>query len=343
MSKPDPNPQTLALDYQSRQFFDPADWEGPVEAHFHLGVRGLEGREFRGRMARFCDGGALMVLQEAGGEATFVRGVPLASNAVWDREEVGRLWTALLSLGEFGRRDGIERSDTDSLPLLPELSACGGLARLHYDARSGFGFLMGCGGDCVLFDLREEERARRHVFALLLGDLVCPRGIRALVETTGAAFHARVEEQLRDAGSKLHQTLRFWRLSVDGRSREVFGCNFATLGRAVELLRLALVVEMGPGGDLCGHERATWHPFAGDGGGEVLWVAGCPDEVETPARLLGWREAICMGLGCRPRAGDRGHGHAVALDWAGHFGVRAERPSAHEAMEAARQLQEMLN
>ena len=330
------NHQTLALDYHSRQFFDPADWEGAVEARFGLGVRGLEGREFWGRMARFCDGGALMVLEEAGGEATFVRGVPIATNAVWDREEVGRLWKALLSLGESGRRDG------SPLLLLPELSACGGLGRLHFDARSGFGFSLGCGGECVLFDLREEERARRHVFALLLGDTICPRGMRAMVETSGAAFHNRVGEQLRDAGSKLAQTLRFWRQGVDGRSREVFGCDHARLGRAVEVLRLALVVEMGPGGALCGHERVYWHPFAGDGDEEVLWVAGCPDMMEVPARLLGWREQICAGLGCRLRAGDGGHGHTVAREWAGHFAVRAERPSAHEAMEAARGLREIM-
>ncbi len=40
-----------------------------------------------------------MVLQEAGGEATFVRGAPLIPKVVWDRDEAGRLWQALLALG----------------------------------------------------------------------------------------------------------------------------------------------------------------------------------------------------------------------------------------------------
>ncbi len=169
---------------------------------------------------------------------------------------------------------------------------------------------MGCGGECVLFDLREEASARRHVFAVLLGDFICPRGMRALVEIEGVAFHNRVGEQLRDAGSRLHQTLRFWRQSADGRIRKVFGCDHATLHR-VEALRLALVVEMGPRGATASWalgccERATWHPFVG--GSEALGVAGCPDEVELPARLPGWREGICAALGCGLRAGDGGAG-----------------------------------
>ena len=142
-------------------------------------------------------------------------------------------------------------------------------------------------------------------------------------------------------------------LSDDGRSLEVFGCDYRTLRRTLDGLKLALDTALGPGGDFAGCGRAMWYPWhaepleaLGVRRAERSWRGSAP-----PPKLAALMERVFAVTGCQLRLERRDSDcdenrvidtRVVGLEWANEFRVRSEGVNAHEAMEAAMDLKEML-
>ncbi len=351
-SAPQSEPQTFALDHHTRQFFDPGDWEAPVEASFYLDMPGLRGREFHGRLALFCDGEPVIAITEIGGDGgTLLKRPPYPPKPdEMEPEQREGHWAQWLGLARTPRPSGCP------LPILPNLSSNTGLSRLHFDVRSGFGAQICSSGHGHLFDLRDvesaEKRHRPHVDmrGFVDGDA---NGQPALGEMSAQGFHGALDGMFRDNGCALFQVLRFYALSDDERALEVFGCNHRSLRRALEGLRLSLQIALGPGGEFAGCPRAIWHPWHGDGA-QTLGVhrgGGWWADIAPPEKLAALVERVLTATGCRLRlewrAGDFKEdavvdARLVGLEWANELSVRSEGVSAHEAMEAATGLRELL-
>lgn len=342
-------PQTFALDSHTKQFFDPGDWEAPVEGRFYLDMPGLRGRKFQGRLALFCDGEPLVAMREIGGDgATLLKRPPFSPKPDQMEPE--------MCVGHCAQWMGLARTPRPSgcpLPILPNLSSNFGLSRLHFDADSGFGAQICSNGHGHLFDLRDEDSAeKRHrphvdMRAFVDGDA---NGQPTLGEMSAAQFHGALDAMFRNEGSALFQVLRFYALSDDERALEVFGCDYRALRRALDGLRLALTLSLGLGGVGC--MRAIWHPWHGDGA-QTLGVhlgGGWWKDTAPPPKIAGMAGRVFAATGCRLRLERRTEDAAegavvnartVALEWANELSVRSEVVSAHEAMEAAIGLREL--
>lgn len=352
-SKPNPShstPGTFALDYHSKQFFDPNEWEGAVEARFFLDSDGLSGREFVGRIATFCTGDPVIVMREVSGDgATLIKRTPYPLNAS-EAEAVNRAmhWAQWLGLVKTVRPSGCP------LPVLPGVSVNAGVMRLHFDAVSGFGAQVWSLGRGYLFDLRDVESAEKsHHPHVDMDNLLGKERVTGLGAMSAAEFHGAIEGLLRDESSELFQVLRFYHLSDDARATEVFGCDYGTLTRTLEGLKLALIVSMSWGGELRRFERAVWHPWSTNvemaiavSMGDTWW-----SDIAAPRKLNGMMVEVCAATGCELKyvreegnlkADGKVDARSVALEWANHFHVRVEDVSAHEAVEAEVGLREIV-
>ena len=353
MSQSNPSNSTLetfTLDYHTKQFFDPSEWEGAVEARFFLDSDGLWGREFVGRIATLCTGDPVIVMREVSGDgATLIKRTPYPLNANEAKpENRSHHWREWLGLSKEPRSSGCP------LPTLPGLSANAGVMRLHFDAKSGFGVQVWSLGRGYLFDLRDVESAEKSHHPHVDMDVAFGKErVSNLGAMSAKEFHEMIDVLLRDESSELFQVLRFYHLSDDARAREVFGCDYATLTRTLEGLRLALVVSMSWGGELRRFERAVWHPWSTNvelamavSVGDTWW-----SDIATPRKLVGMMDDICAAMGCGLKyereasdlkADGKVDARSVALEWANHFHVRVEDVSAHEAVEASVKLREVI-
>lgn len=352
-------PTTFALDYHTKQFVDPAYWQGAVEARFHFDEPGLQDREFVGRLVEFCGDYPVIVIQEVGGSgATFVKrplsDIPL--HQLQDPESVAAFWADFLSTAKHPLTPGC------TLPVLPAMAMSPSLGRLHYDAKSGFGFIVSSHGYCTLVDLRDEESARESNHVLVEFSEVAALSLRArqMVDVRDGEFHARMDGLFKDPTSEVFQTLRFYKLSDDERAMEVFGCNYRAVKRTLEALTLALTMSMGPGGELGAGDRAVWHPWEGsvDKALSLHQGEGWWDDMAAPEKLGKLMERVCAAMGCEMRyvpmseserktAKEREGGRMVdartiALEWASEFKVWAQSASGHEAVEAGVRLREII-
>lgn len=233
--------------------------------------------------------------------------------------------------------------------MLPNLSTNSGLIRLHYDIASGFGAQVWSIGRGYLFDLRDEDSAESgHHPHVDMEAVFGKERLRDLGAMPSSEFHGAMDALFRDAGGVLWRTLRFYELSDDGRSLEVFGCDHAALRRTLEALRLVLQMALGPGGELAGAGRATWHPWhenpdiAISFNYEDAWW----EDVPAPEGMARMPREVCASTGCDCKLvteeGKWSDGLEVATEWANNHFVSADRPNAHEAIEAAIRLREML-
>lgn len=358
---PESQPQTFVLDYHTRQFVDPAYWEGAVEARFSFDKLGLEHREFVGRLVHFCGDAPVIAIREVGGEgdgATFVKHPPLGIliHQLGDPQSVAAFWAQWLSTQELPPASGCPLTVPSTSAISPSWG------RLHYDVESGFGFIVSSHGYSTLVDLRDEESAmeRNHVFMEFSHRSALSLSAWEMIDLSADVFHARMESLIRDPGSEAYQTLRFYKLGEDERSIEVFGCDYRTVKRALEALTLALTISLGPGGELAEGDRAHWHPWSEKPGKALCLHVGDRwwDDMPAPAKLGKLMGEICVAMGCRlryepmsererramrQRGGKRiGEARMVALEWAGEFKVWSDSSSAHEAMEVAARLKETL-
>jgi hypothetical protein len=321
-------------------------------------VPGLQRREFLGRLVEFCGDYPVIVIQEANGEgsgATFVKRTlsGISNQQLLDPERVAAYWAGWLSIALHPHTPGCP------LPVLPSVAMSPSLGRLHFDADSGFGFIVTSNGYCTLVDLRDVESAREsnHVFMEFSEQYAL--GVREMIDTNDVDFHERMDELIRDPASEAFQTLRFYRLREDERSMEVFGCDQRTLKRTLEALKLALTIAMGPGGELENYQRAVWHPW-GARGHKAIGVHlsdGWWEDMTAPAKLGELMEDVCAATGCVLRYEPKskaerkaeesdvarvGDARMVALEWASEFNVWSESSSAHAAMEAGVRLRQTL-
>lgn len=357
---PEPQPLTFALDYHTKQFVDPAYWESAVEARFYFDEPGLQHREFVGRLVEFCSDYPVIVIQEAespqvkGGSdgVTFVKRTlsGISNHQLQYPGRVAAYWASWLSIAQHPHTPGCP------LPVLPAVAMSPSLGRLHYDADSGFGFIVTSNGYCTLVDLRDVESAREsnHVFMEFSKQPIL--GIREMVDTSALDFHARMEALIRDPDTEAFQTLRFYKMREEERSMEVFGCDHRTLKKTMDALKLALTMSIGPGGELENYQRAVWHPWGAnrDKAVGVHLNDGWWDDIEAPEKLAALTEEICAAMGCVLRYEQKckaeeenecervGEARMVALEWASEFNVWSESSSAHEAMEAVATLQELM-
>ena len=344
-------PASFSLDYHTKQFFDPGEWEGAVEARFFLDSDGLSGREFVGRIATLCTGDPVIAMREVSGDgATLIKRTPYPLNANEAKpENRAEHWAEWLDLSKEPRPSGCP------LPVLPGVSANAGVMRLHFDAASGFGAQVWSLGRGYLFDLRDEDSAEKsHHPHVDMDDALGKERVTGLGAMTGAEFHDAIEGLLRDESSELFQVLRFYHLSDDERAMEVCGCDYQTLTKTLDALRLALMVSLSWGGELRRFERAVWHPWSTNvemaiavSRGDTWW-----SDIAAPRKLSGVMEGVCAALGCglkyeRDAADLKMDGkvdaRSVALEWANHFHVRVEGVSAHEAVEASVKLREVID
>ncbi len=354
-----PAPDTFALDYHTRQFFDPSEWEGAVEATFHLDTPGLCGHRFEGRIALLCDGNPVIVMRAAEGSSTYgnEEGATLLKRPPYplDPDEIepsmrGHHWAQWLGLHVYPKPNC-------PLPILPNIASNSGLMRLHFDAASGFGAQVWSVGHGYLFDLRDVESAeKRHRPHVDMEDLLGVDGMRTLGAMDGREFHRAMDGMFRDAGSSLHQVVRFYAMSDDERSLEVLGCDYRMLQRTLEGIKCALTMALGPGGALAGCERATWHPWHMNP--DIAVAANVREQwwedMVAPVGMAEMLERVCAATGCRLRlermAGDsEGQGSArivdapaVAQEWANELFVSGTAASGHEAVEATVRLREIM-
>ena len=354
MSAPSPRPQTLDLDTHSKQFFDPAYWRGDAQERFRLDVPELKGRVFIGRAALFCDERLHLVMRdEANTNApVLVALLPLpfqpADRALWPTQIAGYFEMHLTKrvVGE-----GEKSESAEFVPILQGMGTVGGLMRLHFDELTGIGLSLHPQG-ASLIDLRDEGQLHKGEWPYIeLADalfdyLPQTEPLHAFVNLGDKRFHARVEYLLGSGDETLGCQARFFALKEEGRIHYAFGCESATLKRALKLLRLALVAHMGADEALWKLERAVWHPFALDENIGCADASGFPAWEDVPPSLDELQECIFARLGCRPNVEimeDETGLHTLASDWIRGFEVRAQRASAHERVEAALALQEELD
>lgn len=88
-----------------------------------------------------------------------------------------------------------------------------------------------------------------------------PKAERVFVLMDGEAFHFRGEGLLNDGDYVLRHSVRFLAMDESAPRQEVFGCEAGEFARTIELLKLALLLELGAGGTLEGWREATWRPW----------------------------------------------------------------------------------
>ncbi|BCM88460.1 hypothetical protein IAD21_00293 [Abditibacteriota bacterium] len=349
-------PDSFPLDYHSEQFFLPGDHDRPVEATFRLNSPELEGLAFIGRVARFLDGHFHLALQdlkvkpgETGEKACLVSVLPLPIDAQDEerQQQVTQFWHDNL---HSPTRTSVG-TDSESMPTLSGALVQVGFARLHYEAVFGLGLEFHPEGGCNLIDLRKYPHPKEERPFVDLGDVLYDYEPQenphlTFAEMNDSVFHARIESLVADYEGPLYHSMRFFCMKAEERCRDVFGCSADTLERALELLRLALIIELGARGALSAWMSAAWHPWGLD---EMIEGRGSHQGFlggEVPEALDQMLDVIGAKLGCQLSAEvqEDGEGmHSLALDWARSFQVSVERPSAHEVIEAAARLREMLS
>ena len=357
-----PIPATLELDDHSRPFFFPDEHCGPVDARFRLDIPAFKDRVFVGRIARFCTGALHLVARKFSGDAAADAQTPLLVSALAvfatsDPQRRARLTRSYLTRYLDYPPPSTHSTWQSRVPVLrdPELRA--GFTRLHMDTVSGLG-LQFRGDGCGLVDWRpraarcREGRLRDAAVsaAIELGDAIfrweAPAdAMRAFASMGEDDFHNRAEELLRDDSCALPHTVRFHLMSFGERICRVFGCDGQTHRAAREMLWMALSLELGVGGALASWTRATWHPWAPE---ELVEGRGADGErvcAEVPQSLAVWLDVVGKATGCTVRgeiASDVEGLFEFERTFARAYAVSAQEMSAHERIEAAIKLREMV-